>query len=225
MYEEYVINSNANTSNCNCKKNKDNSSFQKINLQGSCAPNVFAVSNYFSELVHDWEKEAARNNLGISELENITYETDQNNGLITVTFVYRKGMETFIRSFPVSGQPGKDGKDGKDGAQGPQGPAPTLNNVNIQYFSDDTVQPHGDFVLTDNGYTLNLYLKTPTINVNDLQTITNLVKSQLTYYDIDQVRIMIGNLERRITDLEERIQYLTSEQEANTPQLTYNGNE
>ena len=42
--------------------------------------NNFAVQNYFAELVHDWEKEIARYNLGIQELDSINYITEQNEG-------------------------------------------------------------------------------------------------------------------------------------------------
>ncbi len=58
---------------CGCEDKKDPCK----NKRSVCSiGNYFAVQNYFSELVHDWEKELAKYNLGIQELENINYFTE-----------------------------------------------------------------------------------------------------------------------------------------------------
>lgn len=96
---------------CNCNKN----SYDKVDLNLSCGAKHFAVENYFSELVHEWEKESARYNLGIQELYAIEYGTDGNNDeLNTVTFKYRKGHEIITRTFKCApkGDPGEPGPRG-----------------------------------------------------------------------------------------------------------------
>jgi hypothetical protein len=57
---------------CGCEDKKDNCTVKR----SVCNSEYFAVKNYFSELVHDWEKDLAKYNLGISELESINYFTD-----------------------------------------------------------------------------------------------------------------------------------------------------
>ena len=101
---------------CNC--NKD--TYNKVDLNLSCGGKNFAVENYFSELVHDWEKEAARYNLGIQELESIKYYTTTDSSgekLNKVAFTYRKGHEYKVMEFDVApqGPEGPEGPSGNDG--------------------------------------------------------------------------------------------------------------
>ena len=184
MYETQVINLNKKNCDCNTKK---------IDLKPQCGtPQCFKVDNYFSELVHNWEKEAARYNLGIQELEGIEYVTENNNGeiLTKVIFKYRKGHELFTREFycAPAGPQGKPGKDGRDGNIGPQGPkgdkgdTPTLNKV-ILTWVDNCNEEGGRFIedCLNNGYNLELKLKRPDV-FEELAKILDQINEQLTQF-------------------------------------------
>ena len=185
MYETQVINLNKKSCDCNTKK---------IDLKPQCGtPQCFKIDNYFSELVHNWEKEAARYNLGIQELEGIEYVTENNNGeiLTKVVFKYRKGHELFTREFycAPAGPEGKPGKDGRDGDTGPQGlkgdkgDTPNLGLVRI-HWTDKCDEEKGEFKSrcdNPNLYDLELYLRKPDA-ITELSNILNTINDTLTQY-------------------------------------------
>lgn len=158
---------------CNCgsktdvKKGCSCNSGKKININ-PCTPEHFAVVNYFSELVHEWEKEAARHNLGISELEGIEYVTDTGEDgeiLTKVIFKYRKGYEFYTREFRVApqgekGDKGDKGNPGEKGDKGDDGHTPVLSKVSVNWVNDCT-EEGGQFVERHGVYDLQLNLKKP----------------------------------------------------------------
>ena len=197
-YEKINLNSQVEkktkTSSCGCKEKGRDYCNNKINLNPECGtPEYFQVTNYFSELVHEWEKEAARYNLGIQELENIEYrteETEEGTILTKVVFTYRKGHEIITREFCCApeGPKGKDGKDGRDGLQGirgekgEKGDAPSLNKVILNWV--DTYTEEGGRFIEDcmnNAYNLELNLKRPDV-FEELSNILNQINSQLTQF-------------------------------------------
>lgn len=183
-------------SSCGCKEKKTKDcKCKKIDLKSQCGtPEYFQVNNYFSELIHEWEKEAARYNLGIQELENIEYKTEETEEgaiLTKVVFTYRKGHELITREFCCApqGPKGEDGRDGRDGATGPigprgeQGPAPHLTRVILNWV--DNCEDEGGTFDPDpnypNSYYLNLKLKRPDV-FEELSNILNQINDQLTQY-------------------------------------------
>ena len=162
---------------CDCKEKKEPC---KDKRSVCTIGKHFAVQNYFSELVHDWEKEIARYNLGIQELESINYlteETESGEYLNKVQFVFRKGHELITKEFLVAPR-GKDGKSftwddltdaqkdtlkGDKGDRGDDGKTPVLRFIKIEY-SDSPCEVSGNFeLISDNIYDLYLILpKQPT---------------------------------------------------------------
>lgn len=172
---------------CACKKTET----QTVSCQ---APTYFEVGNYFSELVYEWQKEAARYNLGVQELEGIEYVTVPNESgeiLTKVIFKYRKGHEIVTREFQVApkgdkgdsftwrdltdeqkallkGDPGTPGKDGE---------IPRLNKVEIVWMRDG--REYGEFVQDDYGnYNLVLYMNKPD-SLAELAKILDQINAQL----------------------------------------------
>lgn len=174
---------------CDCSKKKP--TCKKIDINSTCkTPEYFQVNNYFSELVHEWEREAARYNLGIQELEGIEYVVDTEEQLTKVIFKYRKGHELITREFVCApkgekGEPGKDGRDGNVGPQGikgEKGDSPTLNKVILTWVSD-CEEEGGRFIedCLNNGYNLELKLKKPEV-FNELSKILDQINTQLTQF-------------------------------------------
>lgn len=169
---------------CNCgsktdvKKGCSCNSGKKININ-PCTPEHFAVVNYFSELVHEWEKEAARHNLGISELEGIEYVTDTGEDgeiLTKVIFKYRKGHEFYTREFRVApqgekGDKGDKGNPGEKGEKGDDGHTPVLSKVSVNWVNDCT-EEGGQFVERHGVYDLQLNLKKP----DTIQQLENIIR-------------------------------------------------
>ena len=163
-------------SKCNCENTSKNTC---STTRSVCNSNHFVVQNYFSELVHDWEKELAKYNLGIQELESINYfteETENGSFLNKVQFIFRKGHELITREFLVNsrGEKGEKGDPftwddledwqiqllkGEKGDKGNDGEAPILSAVKITY-SDSMQDIGGDFekLGDSNVYTLHLTL-------------------------------------------------------------------
>ena len=194
-YEKINLNPQTEKKSCGCKETKkDCSCNNKINIKNNCAtPQCFKVDNYFSELIHNWEKEAARYNLGIQELEGIEYVTENNDGelLTKVIFKYRQGHELITREFycAPAGPEGKPGKDGRDGDTGPQGPkgdkgdTPNLGLVRI-HWTDKCDEEKGEFKSrcdNPNLYDLELYLRKPDA-ITELSNILNTINNTLTQY-------------------------------------------
>jgi len=193
-YEKINLNPQTEKKPCGCKETKkDCSCNKKIDIKNNCAtPQCFKVDNYFSELVHNWEKEAARYNLGIQELEGIEYVTENNDGelLTKVIFKYRQGHELITREFycAPAGPEGKPGKDGRDGDTGPQGlkgdkgDTPTLNKV-ILTWVNNCDEEGGRFIedCLNNGYNLELKLKRPDV-FEELSKILDQINEQLTQF-------------------------------------------
>ena len=142
---------------CGCEDKKDNCTVKR----SVCNSEHFAVKNYFSELVHDWEKDLAKYNLGISELESINYFTDQTESgelLNKVQFVFRRGHEVITKEFLVApkGDKGDKGdcftwesltdaqKRALKGDKGDDGDTPVLRFVKISY-SDSPCEVSGTF--------------------------------------------------------------------------------
>lgn len=172
-----------------CKQSICKQSTCKNKIQLSpCNQEHFAVTNYFSELVHDWEKEAARYNLGISELEGIEYVTEtseEGDQLTKVIFKYRKGHELFTREFRVApkgdkGDKGDKGNDGRDGEKGDKGDTPVLNKVILNWV-DRSQDEGGRFIEScyNNGYDLELNIRKPD-TISELQEIINRINAILT---------------------------------------------
>ena len=188
---------------CNC--NKD--TYNKVDLNLSCGGKNFAVENYFSELVHDWEKEAARYNLGIQELYSIEYGTDGNNNqLNTVTFKYRKGHEIISRTFKcapqgIQGEPGPMGLSaydvakacGYDGTQQQwleslKGKTPIFEKITVDYNVGNSETGYGEIENLGNGkYNVILHIVKPTIVVSDIvrEVVTSLKDNYYNKEDID----------------------------------------
>lgn len=159
---------------CGCEDKKDPCK----NKRSVCSiGNYFAVQNYFSELVHDWEKELAKYNLGIQELENINYFTEQSeNGelLNKVQFIFRKGHELITREFLVApkGEKGdkltwddltegqKNALKGDKGDPGDDGQTPVLRFVKITY-SESPCDVSGYFERYEQTNTYDLILTLP----------------------------------------------------------------
>lgn len=142
---------------CDCNDKKDNCTIKR----SVCNSEYFAVKNYFSELVHDWEKDLAKYNLGISELESINYFTDQTESgelLNKVQFVFRRGHEVITKEFLVApkGDKGDKGdcftwesltdaqKKALKGDKGDDGDTPVLRFVRVSY-SDSPCEVSGSF--------------------------------------------------------------------------------
>lgn len=142
---------------CGCDDKKDNCTIKR----SVCNSEYFAVKNYFSELVHDWEKDLAKYNLGISELESINYFTDQTESgelLNKVQFVFRRGHEVITKEFLVApkGDKGDKGdcftwesltdaqKKALKGDKGDDGDTPVLRFVRVSY-SDSPCEVSGSF--------------------------------------------------------------------------------
>lgn len=142
---------------CGCDDKKDNCTVKR----SVCNSEHFAVKNYFSELVHDWEKDLAKYNLGISELESINYFTDQTESgelLNKVQFVFRRGHEVITKEFLVApkGDKGDKGdcftwesltdaqKRALKGDKGDDGDTPVLRFVRVSY-SDSPCEVSGTF--------------------------------------------------------------------------------
>lgn len=213
MYEEMKITTPS--GGCDCQKKQQSKTckdtYNKIDL-GCFGQNHFAVENYFSELVHDWEKEAARHNLGITELENIHYETEMdedNNELLTyIVFQYRRGYELVTRKFRVApkGEDGKDGTKGDTGPQGPQGPqgnTPILRNISVNWV-DTAAEEKGTFKLDCDSevipiYDLELDLKRPAMSVTDLNSVIDIISANFV------PRNMYNKLADKVEALENRI--------------------
>lgn len=168
---------------------------KKIELKPSCSGTKhFEVSNYFSELVHDWEKEAARYNLGIQELESIRYYTkndpETQQLLSKVVFTYRQGHEYKIMEFDVAprGEKGERGSKGDNGLsayeiakilgftgsqaewiQSLKGETPVISEITVDYTA--TNQGYGECEQingTGNKYKLKLHLVAPTLDTTQL---------------------------------------------------------
>lgn len=228
MYEEMKITTPS--GGCDCQKKQQSKTckdtYNKIDL-GCFGQNHFAVENYFSELVHDWEKEAARHNLGITELENIHYETEMdedNNELLTyIVFQYRKGYELVTRKFRVapkgdkgdSGPKGNDGKSAYDIARenGFIGTITdwlsslkaTISKVEVSYVDSDCEQPSAS-VEEDSNHNLVLYLRItkPNLTTDDIVNLNTLILNQISasYYNKQQIDNLVSGLESRISALE-----------------------
>lgn len=175
---------------CGCEDKKDPCK----NKRSVCSiGNYFAVQNYFSELVHDWEKELAKYNLGIQELENINYFTEQSeNGelLNKVQFIFRKGHELITREFLVApkGEKGdkltwddltegqKNALKGDKGDKGDDGQTPVLGFVKITY-SESPCDISGYFERYEQTNTYDLILTLPKQRTFDecLEDIRNLI--------------------------------------------------
>lgn len=198
-------------SNCNCEKTK-------TEKRTVCQSNHFSVQNYFSELVHAWEKDLARYNLGIQELENINYiteETPEGEFLNKVQFVFRKGHELITKEFLVSPK-GRDGKDGKNftwddltesqrlmlkgdqGEKGNDGETPILNSINVSY-TESTCEVGGRFERLGNSNLYNLFLVLPKQRTFDecLEEIRNLIAQFNLNYDnqFDLLKARIDGIE------------------------------
>lgn len=193
-YEKINLNPQTEKKPCGCKETKkDCSCNNKIDIKSNCAtPQCFKVDNYFSELVHNWEKEAARYNLGIQELEGIEYVTENNNGelLTKVIFKYRQGHELITREFycaPVGpeGKPGKDGRDGDTGPQGPKGDkgdpgvSPTLGVVKLTWVNKGSdEEAYFEQVCDTNVWNLILKLQKPD-SITELENIITQINDNL----------------------------------------------
>ena len=173
-------------SKCECGKN-DKCSEKRT----TCSTNYFTVQNYFSELVHDWEKELAKYNLGIQELENINYVTEETpNGelLSKVQFIFRKGHEVITKEFIVApkgekGDPGdsltwdKLTEDQKNSLKGAKGDTPVLGNIIIDY-DESPCNTSGSFVFNEQTGRYDLYLTLPKQRtfqdcLDDIQSLLN----------------------------------------------------
>lgn len=210
MYGNYETQS-ISQSGCDCQQKKDPcvkvDPCKKIDLRSNCGGNqYFAITNYFSELVHDWEKEAARYNLGIQELESIKYHTstDPESGQVLnkVIFTYRKGHEQKVMEFDVAprGEKGNKGDKGDNGLSAYQiakglglasnmsegqwiaslkGDTPKITEINVDYTASS--KGYGECeLISDDKYRLNLHLVPPVLDTSDL--INDLVNSWSTHY-------------------------------------------
>lgn len=173
-------------------QSKDCGCSNKIELKPSCSTSEhFAVNNYLSELVHEWEKEAARYNLGIQELQSIEYVTE--NGLYgeqltKVIFKYRKGHEIVTREFYCApkgdqGDPGNTGLNAYELAQALgytgtlsewlaslKGNAIQITDIEVTY--DAAGKGYGECeALGDDRYKLHLHLLKPEYDFASMQEI------------------------------------------------------
>lgn len=209
-YEKINLNQQSTTKkDCSCNN--------KIDIKNTCAtPQCFKIDNYFSELIHNWEKEAARYNLGIQELEGIEYVTENNNGeiLTKVIFKYRKGHELFTREFycAPAGPEGKPGKDGRDGDTGPQGlkgdkgdpgVSPTLGIVKLTWVNKGSdEEAYFEQVCDTNVWNLILKLQKPD-SITELENIitqinANLVEHYVTKDSLPDFSQFVTKSENRI---------------------------
>lgn len=217
-YEKINLNPQTEKKPCGCKETKkDCSCNNKINIKNNCAaPQCFKVDNYFSELVHNWEKEAARYNLGIQELEGIEYVTENNDGelLTKVIFKYRQGHELITREFycAPAGPEGKPGKDGRDGDTGPQGlkgdkgdpgVSPTLGIVKLTWVNKGSdEEAYFEQVCDTNVWNLILKLQKPD-SITELENIItqindNLVEHYVTKDSLPDFSQFVTKSENRI---------------------------
>lgn len=155
---------------CGCEDKKDNCTVKR----SVCNSEHFAVQNYFSELVHDWEKDLAKYNLGISELESINYFTDQTEQgelLNKVQFVFRRGHEVITKEFLVAPKGDKGDKgdsltwesltdDQKRVLRGEKGDTPVLGNIIVNY-DESPCNTSGNFVFNESTGRYDLYLILP----------------------------------------------------------------
>lgn len=193
-YEKINLNPQTEKKPCGCKETKkDCSCNNKINIKNDCAtPQCFKVDNYFSELIHNWEKEAARYNLGIQELEGIEYVTENKDDelLTKVIFKYRQGHELITREFycAPAGPEGKPGKDGRDGDTGPQGlkgdkgdpgVSPTLGIVKLTWVNKGSdEEAYFEQVCDTNVWNLILKLQKPD-SITELENIITQINNNL----------------------------------------------
>lgn len=193
-YEKINLNPQTEKKPCGCKETKkDCSCNNKINIKNDCAtPQCFKVDNYFSELVHNWEKEAARYNLGIQELEGIEYVTENKDDelLTKVIFKYRQGHELITREFycAPAGPEGKPGKDGRNGDTGPQGlkgdkgdpgVSPTLGIVKLTWVNKGSdEEAYFEQVCDTNVWNLILKLQKPD-SITELENIITQINDNL----------------------------------------------
>lgn len=193
-YEKINLNPQTEKKPCGCKETKkDCSCNKKIDIKSNCVtPQCFKVDNYFSELVHNWEKEAARYNLGIQELEGIEYVTENKDDelLTKVIFKYRQGHELITREFycAPAGPEGKPGKDGRDGDTGPQGlkgdkgdpgVSPTLGIVKLTWVNNcSDEEAYFEQVCDTNVWNLILKLQKPD-SITELENIITQINDNL----------------------------------------------
>lgn len=197
---------------CNCENTTKNTC---STTRSVCNSNHFVVQNYFSELVHDWERDLAKYNLGIQELESINYftkETENGSLLNKVQFVFRRGHELITKEFLVAPS-GKDGKDGKDGKpftwqdlseeqrnmlRGDIGETPILRYVSIDY-SDSPCDVNGVFERIGDTLYYDLKLVLPKQKSFDecLQRVEELLNqfyANINTYIIDLINDKINNI-------------------------------
>lgn len=217
-YEKINLNPQTEKKPCGCKETKkDCSCNNKINIKNDCAtPQCFKVDNYFSELIHNWEKEAARYNLGIQELEGIEYVTENKDDelLTKVIFKYRQGHELITREFycAPAGPEGKPGKDGRDGDTGPQGlkgdkgdpgVSPTLGIVKLTWVNKGSdEEAYFEQVCDTNVWNLILKLQKPD-SITELENIItqindNLVEHYVTKDSLPDFSQFVTKSENRI---------------------------
>lgn len=198
-----------------CECHKTETKCNKTQCTQDCSCDNFKVSNYFSELIHDWEKETARYNLGIQELENIEYvtvSTETGEQLTKVIFKYRLGRELITREFYVApkGDKGdsftwKDLTDeqkamlkGDPGLPGKDGDSPELNKVEIVWMTNG--HEYGEFVKNEcsNSYNLILYLNKPD-SIAELSRILEQINAQLVanYVTKDYLNTVLANYATR----------------------------
>lgn len=206
-----------------------------------CPSDHFVVKNYFSELIHDWERDLAKYNLGIQELESINYiteEVEEGSYLNKVQFVFRRGHELITKEFLVSpkGRDGKDGKsftwddltesqkkqlkgdEGKQGPKGEDGITPKLGYVFVNY-AESNCDINGVFKEnTPNSYDLYLTLpkqKTFRECIEEIQTILD----QGINAQINTLRLRLDSLENNAFDFSK----LGLAFNGNRLQITYKG--
>lgn len=194
---------------CGCEDKKDNCTVKR----SVCNSEYFAVQNYFSELVHDWEKDLAKYNLGISELESINYFTDQTeNGelLNKVQFVFRRGHEVITKEFLVApkGEKGDKGEpfewkdltnEQKEQLRGKTGYTPILKDVYITY-SESLCDVSGHFVNQDGTLYYDLYLTLP--KQKSFQECLDEIQSMLDQYTTN-INTQLNTINSRINDIKE----------------------
>lgn len=217
-YEKINLNPQTEKKPCGCKETKkDCSCNKKINIKNDCAtPQCFKVDNYFSELVHNWEKEAARYNLGIQELEGIEYVTENKDDelLTKVIFKYRQGHELITREFycAPAGPEGKPGKDGRDGDTGPQGlkgdkgdpgVSPTLGIVKLTWVNKSSdEEAYFEQVCDTNVWNLILKLQKPD-SITELENIITQINNTLVEHYV--TKDSLPDFSQFVTKSENRI--------------------
>lgn len=130
------------SNDCGCKKPEKKSCGCKKEEKNACnCKDFFTVENLFSELRSEWQKDAARLNLGITDIYNIEMiPSTENGGINELIITYRKGYNEWKKSYQI-----RNGQMGK------------ISSASVS-FIEPGQNPHIAIDETENGQNLIFYL-------------------------------------------------------------------